>query len=127
MKINNELHQILKSNKNADKKSVVEDKDKDLFKSLLKETNEKADTQILISKHAQKRLEQRDIKIDNEEYLKILSASQKLRSKGSKESLIVTDKAAYIMDINKNTLVTVMTKKGMNENIVTNIDSTIFV
>ena len=81
---------------------------------------------IDISAHAAKRLEERNISMDGPEYLKIKEAMNKLRAKGSKDSLVITDKAAYIVDVRNNKVVTAVDKGGMNENVFTKIDSTVF-
>lgn len=82
---------------------------------------------ISISQHAQKRLEQRSINLDSSEYAKLKQALQSLQSKGGKESLVVTDKAAYIMDVTNQKIVTAMNKQELQQNVFTKIDSTVFV
>lgn len=81
---------------------------------------------LKISNHAAKRINERNLDMDTNEYVKIKEGVEKLREKGSKESLLVTSKAAYIVDVNKNTIVTAIDKAGMSENVFTKIDSTIF-
>ena len=41
-------------------------------------------------------------------------------------SLVITNKAAYVVDVDKNTVVTAVDKNNMNENVFTKIDSTLF-
>ena len=50
----------------------------------------------------------------------------KLKEKGGKDSLIVTTQAAYIVDVDNQTVVTAMDKDDMAENVFTKIDSTLF-
>lgn len=80
---------------------------------------------IGLSSHAAKRLHERNISIDGEEYMKIKDAMGKLRSKGGKDSLVITSKAAYIVDVRNNKIVTAIDKGSMNENVFTKIDSTV--
>ena len=82
---------------------------------------------IELSAHAIKRLEERKIDFRGEEYMKVKDAMVKLREKGGQSSLIVSDKAAYIVDIKNNKLVTAVDKESMSENIFTKIDSTMFI
>lgn len=82
---------------------------------------------LSISLHAQKRLEQRSINMDSTEYTKLKQALQSLQDKGGKESLVVTDKAAYILDVANKKIVTAMNKQEMQHNVFTKIDSTVFV
>jgi flagellar operon protein len=83
--------------------------------------------EISLSQHAQKRLEQRSINLDSNEYMKLKQALQSLQHKGGKESLVVTDKAAYIMDVANKKIVTAMNKQELQDNVFTKIDSTVFV
>lgn len=80
-----------------------------------------------ISLHAAKRIKDRNLEIDSEEFIKLRGAINKLRDKGGKESLVITDKAAYIVDVNKNRIVTAIDKNKMGENVFTKIDSTLVI
>lgn len=82
---------------------------------------------IDISSHAAKRLQERKINFDGSEYLKIKEAMTKLKAKGGKDSLVITDQAAYIVDVKNNKVVTAVDKGSMMENVFTKIDSTVFV
>lgn len=81
---------------------------------------------VNVSTHAIKRLQERSIELDGNEYMKLKEAITKLRSKGGHDSLVITNKAAYVVDVDKNTVVTAVDKNNMNENVFTKIDSTIF-
>lgn len=94
------------------------------FDKLLKSQNSQ---ELSISGHASKRLEQRSIQFDSNEYMKIKEAVSKLKGKGAKDSLIVTDKAAYVVDVKNNKLVTAVDRGSMNDNVFTKIDSTVFI
>lgn len=82
---------------------------------------------IQLSAHAAKRLAERNIDFRGEEYLKVKNAMAKLKEKGGNNSLIVSDKAAYIVDVQNSKLVTAVDKESMLDNIFTKIDSTIFI
>ncbi|GAB4411410.1 MAG: TIGR02530 family flagellar biosynthesis protein [Bacteriovoracaceae bacterium] len=79
---------------------------------------------ISLSAHAAKRLKERNIEIDSAEFFKLKGAIEKLKTKGGQDSLVITPKAAYIIDVSKNTIVTAVDKESMNENVFTKIDST---
>lgn len=98
------------------------------FKGLLKEieNTKPPHSGISLSSHAAKRLQERKIDFDNSEYLKVREAINKLKNKGGKDSLVVTQKAAYIVDVKNNKVVTAVDKGSMNENVFTKIDSTVF-
>lgn len=82
--------------------------------------------EVNVSTHAMKRLQERNIELDGAEYTRIKDAISKLRNKGGHDSLVITAKAAYVVDVDKNTVVTAVDKNNMNENVFTKIDSTIF-
>ncbi len=82
---------------------------------------------IHLSTHAIKRLEERKIDFIGDEFLKVKNAMEKIREKGGSNSLIVSDKAAYIVDVKNNKLVTAVDKESMSENVFTKIDSTMFI
>jgi flagellar operon protein len=129
-KINNIL--IPQVNKISNKKSEnLKSKNptvKDDFQKLLDKTIGPQKEQVLeISKHAAKRLEERDLKMDTNEFVKLQNAVAKLRQKGGRDSLVITDKAAYIVDVNNNRVVTAIDKSEMAENVFTKIDSTLVI
>lgn len=97
------------------------------FQKILKEKVEipAKDHGINLSTHAAKRLNERNLNMDSEEYFKIKSGIDKLKSKGGQDSLIITGKAAYIVDVNNNTIVTAIDKNSLAENVFTKIDSTL--
>lgn len=78
-----------------------------------------------LSTHAMRRLQERNLSLDKEEYQKLQTAIDKLKTKGGQDSLVITGKAAYIVDVPKNTIVTAIDKDSIGENVFTKIDSTI--
>lgn len=80
---------------------------------------------IKVSTHAMKRLQERSITMDGDEFMKLRGAVDKLGSKGGKNSLVLTGKAAYIVDVPNSMIVTAMDKHNLGENVFTKIDSTL--
>jgi flagellar operon protein len=87
--------------------------------------NAKASKGISLSTHAMKRLQERNLSMDKEEIQKLQSAIDKLKTKGGQDSLVITGKGAYIVDVSKNKIVTAIDKDSIGENVFTKIDSTI--
>lgn len=81
---------------------------------------------VKLSNHAAKRINERSLQMDSNEFMKLREGIDKLREKGGKESLVITPNAAYIVDVEKDTVVTAIDKDGMAENVFTKIDSTVF-
>ena len=82
---------------------------------------------LKISGHASKRLKERNLEMDSAEYLKLREAVSQLRKKGGNDSLVITGKAAYIIDVKNQTIVTAMDKENMENNVFTKIDSTMVI
>lgn len=99
------------------------------FKDLLKEHVAPAEKEkgIHLSTHAAKRLKERNLEMDSSEFFKLKSAFQKLKEKGGQDSLVITDKAAYIVDVPNQKVVTAIDKESIVDNVFTKIDSTVMV
>ena len=82
---------------------------------------------INLSSHAAQRLQERKIDFNGEEYAKVKKAMAQLKEKGGQNSLIISDKAAYIVDVKNNKVVTAVDKESMMSNVFTKIDSTVFI
>ena len=67
----------------------------------------------------------RGISYTPEDVSKISAAVSRAAAKGSKDSLILMDDSALIVSVKNNTVVTVMDKNALKENVFTNIDSTV--
>jgi flagellar operon protein len=81
---------------------------------------------IKFSAHAQSRLSSREVPISVQDIERLQSAVDKAQSKGSNESLIMMGNNAFIVNIPNKTVITVMDKAQMAENVITNIDSAVF-
>ncbi len=92
------------------------------FDSIFKEELEK----LKFSNHARKRLESRNIEFSNEEMSRLNTAYETAKQKGAKDSLIVLDETALIINIPNKTVVTALPMDKGSENIFTNIDSVVF-
>lgn len=91
------------------------------FQSFLKESLQTPSTEMKISNHAQKRMEERGIELNQSDLTSIEGAVEELNQKGSKNSLIVYKDMAFITSINNRTIITAMNTDEMET--ITNIDS----
>ncbi|UXR64266.1 hypothetical protein EZJ49_14455 [Bdellovibrio bacteriovorus] len=80
---------------------------------------------IKFSNHAIERMRTRGISYSPEDLTRISEAVTRAAAKGSKDSLILMDNSALIVSVKNNTIVTVMDKNALKENVFTNIDSTV--
>ena len=82
---------------------------------------------IKFSNHAVERMQTRGISYNPESLLKLDEAIKKAAAKGSKDTLVLMDDSALIVSVKNNTVVTVMDKNSLRENVFTNIDSTVVI
>ncbi len=89
-----------------------------------KDTLEK-ETNLVISKHAQKRLDERNISIQDSKWKEIQVKISEAKTKGIRDSLVVTNNAALIVNVPNNTVITAMNRDEASSQIFTNINGTI--
>jgi flagellar operon protein len=82
-----------------------------------------SEKKLKFSAHAQKRIESRNIEILPDELEKIEAGVAKLRKKGCRDSIILSQDKAYVVSVKNNTVVTIVDEANLKENIFTNIDS----
>lgn len=80
---------------------------------------------VKFSNHAIERMQTRGIAYSPEDLNRLSSAIEKAAAKGSKDSLVLMNDSALIVSVKNNTVVTVMDKNALKENVFTNIDSTV--
>ncbi|RMD48031.1 MAG: flagellar protein [Ignavibacteria bacterium] len=79
---------------------------------------------VKFSNHAMKRLEDRNISLNREDLELLNDAVQQAELKGSKDSLIMLNNNAFIVNIPNKTVVTAL-PVGEGEDVFTNIDSVV--
>ncbi|MEK3786592.1 MULTISPECIES: TIGR02530 family flagellar biosynthesis protein [Paenibacillus] len=82
---------------------------------------------VKLSGHAAKRLEQRGIELRTEQMDQINSALDKAAAKGAKESLILMNNVALIVNVQNRTVVTALDEQSMKNNVFTQIDSAVII
>lgn len=105
-----------------------------LSKSSLYKENNKIDEyvdrvendEVRFSAHAVKRLEARKIELNCEDISKIKGAIVKAEAKGAKESLVILEKSAMIVNIKNRIVVTAVPVFDGSDSVFTNIDTVIF-
>lgn len=80
---------------------------------------------VRLSSHAQKRLAARDIRLDAPEAKRLAEAVDRAQQKGSQDSLILMDDLAFIVDVQRRTIVTAVDSNNQKEGVFTNIDSVV--
>ena len=83
------------------------------------------DEPLRISKHAQIRLEQREIEINHAKWQRIEEKVNEAKKMGVNESLVLLEDAALIVSAKTNTVITAMDRQEASSQIFTNINGTI--
>ncbi|NLY45170.1 MAG: flagellar biosynthesis protein [Tissierella sp.] len=94
------------------------------FKKVLDDTL-KTNTSIKISGHAQQRMVERGIRLQEQDMNLISNGMDKLEAKGGKESLMLYKDMAFIASVENRTIITAMGNSEIDT--VTNIDSAIII
>lgn len=92
------------------------------FKDLL---NEKLGKEVVFSKHANERIQQRNIDVSEEVTEKLNEASVQAKDKGLKNVLVMIDNQAFILSTMNNKVITAVNSDDLKENIFTNIDGAV--
>lgn len=95
------------------------------FQNVFHETLEK--NALKVSKHARKRLHERDVIVTASEWKDITKKVQEAKEKGVTDSVVLTKKAALVVSAKNNTVITAMKREEATSHIFTNINGTIVV
>ena len=121
----NHLNKISGNQLNNTKINKAKEKTQNSFDDILKEKiNETSD--VKFSKHAQMRLETRNIKITDIQKQRISNALDKAEKKGVKDSLVMMDDIALVVNVKNRTVITAVNSNELKENVFTNIDGAVF-
>ncbi len=98
----------------------------DVLKRKLEESRgTSSNTEVRFSKHAMNRLDLRNISLTDGQMERLNEGARKAGEKGIKESLVLVDELAFIVNVENKTVVTAMDKQNSEENIFTNIDGAV--
>ncbi|RFU68864.1 TIGR02530 family flagellar biosynthesis protein [Bacillus sp. V59.32b] len=95
------------------------------FASVLQSAVIEKTDKLVVSKHAQLRLNQRNINIDENTWTRIEEKVQEAKKMGVRETLVLTQDAALVVSAKNNTVITAMDRDEASSQIFTNINGTI--
>lgn len=81
--------------------------------------------EVKFSRHAQERLDARNIKLEPKHLQRLNEAVEKAQTKGARESLVMLDDLAFVVSIKNKTVITAVDGDSRKGNVFTNIDSAI--
>lgn len=118
----NFIKKISSLNNNIQPNYNVHRNDSNNFKELL---SEKLKNEVSFSKHANERIQQRNIDVSQEVTEKLNEAAVQAKDKGLKNVLVMIDNQAFILSTMNNKIITAVNSDDLKENIFTNIDGAV--
>ena len=97
------------------------------FQEILESRQAKGTEEVRFSKHAAGRLADRKIELTSSQLERLNDGAQKAQQKGIRESLVIVDQLAFIVNIPNSTVVTAMNQGDTAESIFTNIDGAVII
>ncbi len=116
--------QYLNQNKGA---VPVKSTDGRTFQEILESSQSAGTGEVKFSKHAAGRLADRNIELTSGQMERLQEGTQRAQQKGIKESLVIVDQLAFIVNIPNSTVVTAMSQNDAVENVFTNIDGAVII
>ena len=95
------------------------------FQEIWKQKTGEVNGELRFSKHAANRLADRNLTLSEEQLSRLTEGAKKAGEKGIKESLVMVDQLAFIVNVPNNTVITAMDNTQASENIFTNIDGAV--
>ena len=81
--------------------------------------------ELRFSNHAQKRLEKRDIALSTDDLARLSLAVDNAAKRGGKDSLVLMDDMAFVVNVRDRLVVTAVDAKSRGEGVFTQIDSVV--
>ena len=104
---------------------VRETKDGLTFQDVLQRKAQPGACSLKFSKHAMGRLTDRNIELSDNQLERLASGTRKGEQKGIRDSLVIVDSLAFIVNVPNQTVVTAMDSTQTDENIFTNINGAV--
>ena len=96
------------------------------FQEVLSRTTEQNQvTELKLSKHAAGRLIERNIELSETQMERLQEGARNAGQKGIKDSLVIVDELAFIVNVPNKTVVTALDQTEARGNIFTNIDGAV--
>lgn len=80
---------------------------------------------VRFSAHAKARLHSRGVSLDQARLDELSQAIDKAEARGARESLVLTDEAAYVVSVSNRTVITAFDRDSLRDGVFTSIDSAV--
>ena len=97
------------------------------FQEILEQRQALSTGAVKFSKHAAGRLADRNIELTRAQMERLTEGTAKAQQKGIKDSLVIVDDLAFIVNVPNHTVVTAMDQNETADNIFTNIDGAVII
>lgn len=98
------------------------------FEEILRQKQElSTGSELKFSKHASARLMDRNINLTQGQVERLEAGTKQAEEKGIKESLMIMDDLAFIVNVKNSTVITAIDQKSSSGNVFTNIDGAVIV
>jgi len=118
--------QTVRGNQNPSRQVGTPAKAGGTFEQILQQETQRQ-SEIRFSAHAAKRLQSRQISLTDQQQDKLTQAVDQAASKGVKDSLILLNKLAFVVNIKNRTVITAMDDTQLNGGVFTNIDGAMII
>ncbi|WP_054520569.1 TIGR02530 family flagellar biosynthesis protein [Thermanaerothrix daxensis] len=81
---------------------------------------------LRFSNHAQKRLQSRQIDLSPDDLLRLSQAVEKAAQRGGRESLVLVDDLAFLVNVRERVVITAIDPEHRGEGVFTQVDSVVF-
>lgn len=95
------------------------------FQDVLRQKAQHGTGSLKFSKHAMGRLADRNIELSDNQLERLESGTRKAEQKGIRDSLVIVDSLAFIVNVPNQTVVTAMDSTQTDESIFTNINGAV--
>lgn len=95
------------------------------FETIWKQKTGELREELKFSKHAAGRLADRNLTLSENQLNRLTEGTRKAGEKGIRESLVMVDQLAFIVNVPNNTVITAMDQGQADETIFTNIDGAV--
>ena len=95
------------------------------FQDVMRQKTQLGESGLKFSKHAMGRLADRNIELNDSQLERLTSGTRMAQQKGIRDSLVIVDSLAFIVNVPNQTVVTAMDSTQTDENIFTNINGAV--
>ena len=122
-RINNRIESYEKESINQSQKN--DSNSNSTFDEMLKKTA--GQYNLCISKHASIRMQNRNIELNDNQVRRLSIGLDKAKEKCIKDTLVLIDDKAFVVNVKSNTVITAVEDKDMKNRVFTNIDGAVIV